>query len=78
MNYIDMPLIIPILAGGYLLTIYVLLILAERIAKGGRYVASENAGSLPYPSTTPMMYVKPPEGRLNEETHPKSYVRQQL
>ncbi|MBV8887038.1 MAG: hypothetical protein JO235_24005 [Chroococcidiopsidaceae cyanobacterium CP_BM_RX_35] len=30
MNYSDLPLIIPILAAGYLLTIYLLLVLAQR------------------------------------------------
>lgn len=36
MNYLDMPLIIPLLAAGYLLTVYILLILAQRTTKGGR------------------------------------------
>jgi len=39
MNYNDMPVIIPVLATGYLLTIYLLLILAERATKTSRYVA---------------------------------------
>jgi hypothetical protein len=39
MNYNDMPVIIPVLATGYLLTIYLLLILAERTTKTSRYVA---------------------------------------
>ncbi|AFY83681.1 hypothetical protein Oscil6304_4152 [Oscillatoria acuminata PCC 6304] len=34
MTYTDMPLIIPVLATGYLLTIYLLLSLAGRHAKG--------------------------------------------
>ncbi len=33
MTYVDMPLIIPILATGYLLTIYLLLVLAQRHVK---------------------------------------------
>jgi len=33
MIYRDIPLIIPILAAGYVMTIYVLLILAQRSAK---------------------------------------------
>lgn len=33
MIYRDIPLIIPILAAGYVMTIYLLLILAERSAK---------------------------------------------
>ncbi len=33
MNYGNMPLIIPVLATGYLLTIYLLLALAQRTAK---------------------------------------------
>ena len=34
MIYSDMPLIIPILATGYLLTIYLLLVLAQRNSQG--------------------------------------------
>lgn len=33
MTYCNMPLIIPILATGYLLTVYLLLVLAERNSK---------------------------------------------
>jgi hypothetical protein len=33
MTYVDMPLIIPILATGYLVTIYLLLVLAQQNAK---------------------------------------------
>lgn len=36
MIYHDIPLIIPILATGYVLTIYLLLILAERTTKSSR------------------------------------------
>jgi hypothetical protein len=36
----DMPVIIPLLAAGYLLTIYLLLMLAQRTTKGSRYVAN--------------------------------------
>ena len=39
MTYNDMPVIIPLLATGYLLTIYLLLILAQRTLKSSRYVA---------------------------------------
>ncbi len=39
MTYNDMPVIIPLLATGYLLTIYLLLILAQRTIKSSRYVA---------------------------------------
>lgn len=39
MTYNDMPVIIPLLATGYLLTIYLLLILAQRTIKNSRYVA---------------------------------------
>lgn len=38
MIYIDMPVIIPVLATGYLLTIYLLLTLAQRTIKNSRYV----------------------------------------
>ena len=37
MTYGDIPLTIPLLASGYLLTIYLLLMLAERAAKATRY-----------------------------------------
>jgi hypothetical protein len=36
MTYIDIPLIIPVLATGYLLMVYLLLKLAQRSTKGGR------------------------------------------
>lgn len=39
MTYNDMPVIIPLLATGYLLTIYLLLILAQRTIKSSHYVA---------------------------------------
>lgn len=45
MNYSEMPLIIPVLATGYLLTIYLLLMLAERTAKGARYVANQRVSA---------------------------------
>lgn len=38
MIYMDMPVIIPLLATGYLLTIYLLLTLAQRTIKNSRYV----------------------------------------
>lgn len=48
MTYSDLPVIILLLASGYLLTIYVLLSLAQRTAKGGRYVGNSLAeGTLP-------------------------------
>lgn len=40
MIYISMPVIIPVLAAGYLLTIYLLLILAQRTIKTSPYVDS--------------------------------------
>jgi hypothetical protein len=40
MVYNDMPVIIPLLATGYLLTIYLLLILAQRTTKNSRYAAN--------------------------------------
>lgn len=40
MSYTGMPVIIPLLATGYLLTIYLLLMLAERTTKSSRYVAN--------------------------------------
>ncbi|MCP2728949.1 hypothetical protein [Limnofasciculus baicalensis] len=40
MTYNDMPVIIPVLATAYLLTVYVLLILAERTVKSSRYIAN--------------------------------------
>lgn len=38
MIYMDMPVIIPLLATGYLLAIYLLLTLAQRTIKNSRYV----------------------------------------
>ncbi len=40
MTYSTMPVIIPLLATGYLLTIYLLLMLAQRTLKNSRYVAN--------------------------------------
>ena len=40
MIYNDMPVIIPLLATGYLLTVYLLLMLAQRTTKSSRYVAN--------------------------------------
>lgn len=40
MVYNDMPIIIPLLATGYLLTIYLLLMLAQWTMKSSRYVAN--------------------------------------
>lgn len=40
MIYHDMPVIIPVLATAYLLTVYVLLILAEKTARSSRYIAN--------------------------------------
>jgi hypothetical protein len=85
MTYTDMPLIIPLLATGYLLTIYLLLSLAQRTAKGGRSVASQRS-SLPYSTLTvpaprerldgtgtPQAYKKPPEVHLTEALPPTRY-----
>lgn len=45
----DMPIIIPLLATGYLLTIYLLLMLAQWTMKSSRYVAnSMNDAYAPY------------------------------
>jgi hypothetical protein len=53
MNYNDMPVIIPVLATGYLLTIYLLLILAERTTKTSRYVADSFTDAyIPYAAAT--------------------------
>lgn len=43
MIYMDMPVIIPVLATGYLLAIYLLLILAQRTIKSSRYVGNSTA-----------------------------------
>ena len=52
MTYNDMPVIIPVLATAYLLTVYVLLILAERTAKSSRYIAnSVTSHVIPYTAT---------------------------
>lgn len=51
MVYNDMPIIIPLLATGYLLTIYLLLMLAQWTMKSSRYVA--NSMSDAYASSLP-------------------------
>lgn len=52
MTYMDMPVIIPILATGYLLTIYLLLTLAQRTIKNSRHVDNSLTGAYaPYAST---------------------------
>jgi hypothetical protein len=47
----DMPVIIPVLATGYLLTIYLLLMLAQRTIKNSQYInnslADTYGGSIP-------------------------------
>jgi len=40
MTYFGMPVIIPILAAGYLLAIYLLLMLAQRMLKSSRYASN--------------------------------------
>ena len=60
MAYADMPVIIPLLATGYLLTIYFLLILAQRTVKRGQDPNGQNH-SLPY-SRLPSL-----KGKLVEE-----------
>ncbi len=57
MTYGDMPVLILLLASGYLLTIYLLLILAERTTKNGRYVASEGS-NISFPPSTPTTYIQ--------------------
>ncbi|MCA1992839.1 MAG: hypothetical protein LDL41_12515 [Coleofasciculus sp. S288] len=52
MIYNDMPVIIPLLATGYLLTIYLLLILAQRTTKSSRYAADSFTDTyIPYLQT---------------------------
>ena len=53
----DMPLIIPVLATGYLVTIYLLLTLAQRAIKNSRYVDNSLTDSYAHISTeqTPQM-----------------------
>ena len=52
MVYSDMPVIIPLLATGYLLTIYLLLTLAQRTLKSSQYVANSVTDAYtPYMST---------------------------
>ena len=62
MAYADMPVIIPLLATGYLLTIYLLLILAQRTVKRGQDLNGQNC-SLPY-SRLPSLQGKPVEENL--------------
>jgi len=63
MAYADMPVIIPLLATGYLLTIYLLLILAQRTVKRGQDLNGQNR-SLPY-SRLPSFKGKLVEENLN-------------
>ena len=52
MIYMTMPVIIPVLAAGYLLTIYLLLTLAQRTIKNSRYLGSALTDAYaPYVST---------------------------
>ncbi|HEY9636597.1 MAG TPA: hypothetical protein V6D14_24570 [Coleofasciculaceae cyanobacterium] len=52
MTYSDMPVIIPLLATGYLLTIYLLLMLAQRTLKSSGYMANSVTDAYaPYMST---------------------------
>ncbi|HBY76735.1 MAG TPA: hypothetical protein DEG47_06970 [Cyanobacteria bacterium UBA11148] len=54
MIYTDMPLIIPVLATVYVLTIYLLLIIAQRTIKSSGYLANSlSDGYVPYLSTDP-------------------------
>lgn len=50
-----MPLIIPLLATGYLLTIYLLLMLAERTAKTNPYLTSYVGQNVPYTKVNSMI-----------------------
>jgi hypothetical protein len=63
MAYADMPVIIPLLAAGYLLTIYLLLILAQRTVKRGQDLNGQNC-SLRY-SRLPSLKGKLVEENLN-------------
>jgi hypothetical protein len=52
MTYFGMPVIIPILATGYLLAIYLLLMLAQRMFKSSPYAPNTVTDAyVPYPST---------------------------
>ena len=52
MLYIDMSLMIPLLATGYLITIYVLLTLAQRVQRSPRYFTNpiKNALATRFPA----------------------------
>jgi len=49
MTYVDMPLIIPILATGYLVTIYLLLVLAQQNAKEPNSESFSSSKTLHHP-----------------------------
>lgn len=82
MNYSEMPLIIPVLATGYLLTIYLLLMLASRTAKGARYVATQRVSAaggvsgqetaLPYGKQAEGLPVGFPAGGSNTRSQTRS------
>jgi hypothetical protein len=53
MIYMDMPVIIPVLATCYLVTIYLLLTLAQRTIKNSRYVDNSLTDAYAHASTEP-------------------------
>jgi hypothetical protein len=59
----NMPVIIPVMAAGYLLTIYLLLTLAQRTIKNSRYVDNSLIDAYaPYRSTEPLPQTDELEG----------------
>lgn len=60
MIYMDMPVIIPVLATGYLLTIYLLLIVAQRTIKNSQYAGNSTTKDT-YASYLPTEQAPPTE-----------------
>lgn len=79
MIYIDMPVIIPVLATGYLLTIYLLLTLAQRTIKNSRYVDNSLTDAYaPYVSTEQIPQTDDVEGWSFQVSRATSLASEEL
>jgi len=79
MTYMDMPVIIPVLATGYLLTIYLLLTLAQRTIKNSRYVDNSLTDAYaPYVSTEQLPQTDEVEGWSFQVSGITSLVSEEL
>jgi hypothetical protein len=79
MIYMDMPVIIPLLATGYLLTIYLLLTLAQRTIKNSRYVDNSVTDAYaPFVSTEQTHQTDEVEGWLFQVSSVTSLASEEL